>query len=160
MLAPSLARSQGGYVNERFRFSARVPHSLTACPHIPPAPDSGFIMPLSGQGCEGPLGGEYLAVAGWYNVPDHRNTQQAARDVCGDAMAHPARAHRRIRFRRCDRHDEDGFALVHYITLRLDPTPVWSLHGYVIVSSLRCRPANCARYEPLLRNVVASIRFR
>lgn len=117
-------------------------------------------MPLSEQGCEWPLGGEYLAVVGWYNAPDYRNTRQAALEVCGNAAANPVTDNRRIRFHRCGQQDEEGFVLVQYVTLRLDPEPRRPLQGYVILSSLRCRPANCARYEPRLREAVASIRFR
>ena len=93
-------------------------------------------------------------------MQDHRNTRQAARALCHGAAASPATTHRRIRFLRCVQQDEEDFVLTQYVALRLDPTPGWSQHGYVIASSLRCRPANCARYEPWLREAVASIRFR
>ncbi len=149
-----------GYSNERFRFSAHIPAGMTACPHIPPAPDPGFIVPLSGQGCDRPLGGAYLAITGEYNMPDFSTTHQAARARCEGGQIRPTRVNTRLAFQRCERRPDQGWVMIEYIALRIAPNRYWALHGVIHTATLRCRPADCARHEPRLREAVASMRFR
>jgi hypothetical protein len=148
------------YSNERFRFTARIPGGLQACPHIPPAPDPGFIVPLSSQGCAAPLDGAFLSVVGEYNMRSFGRAEQAAAERCEGQPSQPSSANPKIRFRACERRLSADAMLITYVALRLTPTPEWPRHGYVYTVSLRCHPADCARLRPLLRDAVASIRVR
>lgn len=148
------------YFNEQFRFAANIPDGLRACPHVPPAPNPGFIVPLSSQGCASPLEGSFLAVVGEYNTSSFRRTQDAAVELCAGSTPRPSNTHPTIRFYTCEQQLAADEILIRYIALRLTPAPDWPLHGYIYTISLQCRPADCDRYGPLFRQTVASMRFR
>lgn len=145
------------YTNEQYGFSALIPAPLAPCPHIPPASDHGYLAPLPGQEC-GPLpSGAYLSVNASSNVTESLDPRRVAQWECGPAPIRPTRINPRLSFYRCDRRDGGQWLEIHYVALRLRSD--WAF-GVSYSAILRCRPANCARHEPLLRRAVASMRFQ
>jgi hypothetical protein len=117
-------------------------------------------VPLSSQGCASPFEGNVLAVVGENNAQSFRRTPDAAEDLCEVHPTQPSSANTRIRFYTCEQRPTAGEMLIRHIALRLTPTPDWPLHGYIYTISLRCHPTDCREYEPLLLEIVASVRFR
>jgi len=148
------------YSNEQFRFEAQIPDGLRACPHVPPAPNHGFIVPLSSQDCASPFEGNFLAVVGEHNTQSFGRIQEVAHDLCGGQTAQPSSINARIRFYTCRKEQAANEVVTLFIALRLTPTPDWPRRGYIYTISLRCRPTDCARYEPSLRGIAASLRLR
>lgn len=148
------------YSNEQLRFVAQIPNGLRACPHVEPAPNHGFIVPLSSQGCASPFEGNFLSVVGEYNTQSFGHIQEAARDLCGGEAAQPSSINARIGFYTCQQRPNADEIVTRYIALRITPAPDWPQRGYIYTISLRCRPTDCERYEPSLREVVASMRLR
>ena len=97
---------------------ARIPWDPVASPHVPPSPDRGPIVALSGQGCEDPFDSEDRRIVGWENMDKHRNTPEAALSLCRAAPAYRVTTDHRIDFLRCDLRDEDSRLVIQDARLR------------------------------------------